>query len=517
MTKSQKKLPIALGDCVLYIRVSSARQLEGASLQTQEKACREYCARQGWRIVGVFREEAESAKTADRTELQAMLAYCRTANPRPEYVLVNNLDRFARNGMDHDAVRALLLAMGVKLRCVTVQLGETPYERAMERILSTLPQLDNELRAERSVAGMKTRLEEGRWTFKAPLGFVNGRNANGEKTLLHDPKRMPLVKEALEMFASGLYTKEQVRERANALGLRTLGDRPISSETFDRMLRNPIYAGLLRVDEWGITAEGNFEPIITVETFRRIQEILTGRRKTITPRKRNREEFPLRGFVRCGHCGKPLTASPSTGKVKVKYAYYHCQNKACGETVNVRPEVMHAGFCDFLRQQQPDSGYLRLFHKVVIDVWNAKQADAVALARKFEKQVDELKERKRKLMEAFVFQQAISREDYDQMRLALGEELTAAESRLSDARIDELEVDKVLEFAEGLLLNAADVWLRSSLDQKQRLQQVLFPKGVEYADGVYRTQETSFLFKSLPAEQSEKKDLVALPGIEPGF
>jgi len=33
-----------------------------------------------------------------------------------------------------------------------------------------------------------------------------------------------------------------------------------------------------------------------------------------------------------------------------------------------------------------------------------------------------------------------------------------------------------------MLLNAAGVWERCSLDQKQRLQQVLFPHGIEYSD-----------------------------------
>ena len=65
--------------------------------------------------------------------------------------------------------------------------------------------------------------------------------------------------------------------------------------------------------------------------------------------------------------------------------------------------------------------------------------------------------------------------------------------------MDEIEVEKVLDFAENLLLDTAGVWQRCSLEQKQRLQQVLFPKGVEYLDGLYRTHETSFLFKGLNA------------------
>jgi hypothetical protein len=71
------------------------------------------------------------------------------------------------------------------------------------------------------------------------------------------------------------------------------------------------------------------------------------------------------------------------------------------------------------------------------------------------------------------------------------------------ARLAETEIDAVLDFAEDLLLNAAGVWEQCSLDQKQRLQQVLFPHGVEYSNGIYRTEGTSFLFKGLEQVEAE--------------
>ena len=55
----------------------------------------------------------------------------------------------------------------------------------------------------------------------------------------------------------------------------------------------------------------------------------------------------------------------------------------------------------------------------------------------------------------------------------------------------------MLDFPENLLLNPAGAWQQCSLEQKQRLQQVLFQQGIEHTDGVSRTQETSFLFKGL--------------------
>ena len=495
--KSRSIPPANAVGAIIYIRVSTSRQLQGASLETQLRACQEFCFKSGWTVIKVFREEGESAKTTDRTQLQEMLRFCSSAKPRPEYLVIYALDRFARNGADHDTLRAGLLALRIKLRCVQTPLGESPSEKAMERILSALPQLENELRAENCLAGMKTRLEGGRWVFKAPLGYTNGRDDSNNKTLVLDQKRAPLIKDAFDLYSTGLYTKEQVRRRMTIEGLRTLMGKPLGAEAFGRMLRNPRYAGIVGVEHWNITAQGKFTPIVTTALFERVQEVLAGRRQTVTPHKRNRIEFPLRGFVSCAGCHKPLTASPSTGKMGVKYLYYHCQQKSCPSRVSVRAEVLHEQFLRFVRDQQPDSKYLRLFHKVVTDVWTAKQGDAVVLARKLERQVDELKERKRKLFAAMVYQETLTRDEFNEMRTPLENELVETEDNLNRARSAETEIGAALDFAEDLLLNTAGVWERCSLDQKQRLQKVLFPRGVEYSDGVYRTQETSFLFKSL--------------------
>ena len=483
---------------VIYIRVSTDRQVaEGASLQTQARDCQLMCARNEWEVVRIFREEGESAKTADRPQLQELLTYCRISKPRPDYVVVHHVDRWARNGTDHDAMRNYLLKMGVKLRSFSQRLGEDPYDQFYERIMSGQAELDNKLRGMRSLAGMKVRVQDGRWTFKAPLGYKNGRDAAGNKTLIPDDSRAPLIREAFNLYKTGLYTKEHVRERVNAQGLKGVDGNPLSRESFARMLRNPLYSGVLAVQGWDISSQGKFTPLVDRETFRHVQDILAGRRVTATARQRNNPDFPLRNFIRCGHCNKPLTASWSKGKMGTRYAYYRCQNRQCPSPENVRRQDVEDGFASFLRQQEPDSGYLKLFQKIVLDVWNTKQSDADALIQKLDRQVKELKERKKKLTEAFVYHQSIDRDTYERMRAGVDEELAQAELNVSRARMDEIEVEKILDFAENLLLNPALIWQRCSLEQKQRLQQVLFPKGVLYADGAYRTQETSFLFKGL--------------------
>jgi DNA invertase Pin-like site-specific DNA recombinase len=72
-----------------------------------------------YEVVERFREEGESAKTADRTELQKLLNYCRTHKGKVHFVIVYNLTRFAREKYDHFGLRALLKSLGISPRSVT--------------------------------------------------------------------------------------------------------------------------------------------------------------------------------------------------------------------------------------------------------------------------------------------------------------------------------------------------------------------------------------------------------------
>ena len=86
----------------------------------------------------VFVEEGESAKTADRTEFQRMLVFCREQQKTVDVVVVYNLSRFARNQTDHHAIRALLSRYAVTVRSVTEPIkrdaGRTTHRRDLRRL-----------------------------------------------------------------------------------------------------------------------------------------------------------------------------------------------------------------------------------------------------------------------------------------------------------------------------------------------------------------------------------------------
>src|SRR5215467_6450247 len=117
---------------IIYVRVSHSDQVLGTSLDDQEERCRKYCDENRIDVVRVFREEGESAKTADRKMLLEAMEYCRKHKGTIDAFVVWKVDRFARNTEDHFGVRRVLLDYGARLRSVTEPIGNDPAEKLFE-------------------------------------------------------------------------------------------------------------------------------------------------------------------------------------------------------------------------------------------------------------------------------------------------------------------------------------------------------------------------------------------------
>ena len=167
---------------VIYVRVSTKEQTENLSLPTQLRACEEYCHRQGYEVLERFHEEGESAKSTDRSQLQNLLTFCRLNKGRVHFVVVFNLTRFARDKYDHFALCSHLQSLGISLRSATEPIDDTSTGKLMEGVLAAFAQLDNDVRSDRTRAGMKAALElTWRVSWRSQNGFCRARQTSGSR------------------------------------------------------------------------------------------------------------------------------------------------------------------------------------------------------------------------------------------------------------------------------------------------------------------------------------------------
>lgn len=135
----------------------------------------------------------------------------------------------------------MLKRYGVEIKSTSEHFENTPVGRFMENTLANISQFDNDIRAERCSGGMKEAIREGRYVWKAPIGYDNVRVC-GKATIAQNAIMSPLIYRAFEMVASNTCAVEEVYRVITKEGLTRKG-KPLVNSYFREMLVNELYAG----------------------------------------------------------------------------------------------------------------------------------------------------------------------------------------------------------------------------------------------------------------------------------
>src|SRR5882762_8615642 len=130
MTEESTANSMEGASAVIYVRVSTKEQAEkggeaeGFSIPAQREGCKRKATSLSAVVIEEFVERGESAKTADRPELQRMLAYI--AENQVKYVIVHKVDRLASSRADDDTINLAIRQAGAELVSVSENIDQTP-------------------------------------------------------------------------------------------------------------------------------------------------------------------------------------------------------------------------------------------------------------------------------------------------------------------------------------------------------------------------------------------------------
>jgi DNA invertase Pin-like site-specific DNA recombinase len=495
---------------VIYCRVSSREQVEGTSLESQRLACEEYARARNIHVLRVFVEQGESAKFADRTELLLLIEFCRENKGRVNTLLVWKVDRFARNVADHFSVKATLQRYGVDIVSVTEPIDEKPEGKLMETILAGFAQFDNDIRATRTVQGMRRKIQQGIFPWQPPLGYKSPNLAREKKNRPDEPEQSlfgPLQK-AWQQFATGVYTKAEMRRLMGSWGIVTRKGVPLSDQSIDNLFRNPYYAGIL-IDPWsGEECQGLHVPMVSREEFARVQQLLTRRSRSI-PHHKHRAEFPLRGLVRCNGCSQYLTGSFSRGRSK-RYPYYHCHNDNCSLRGRGLPaEEAHREFKEYLPLIAPKTELLDKLGEVAAKSAEGREQTSRSKRTLTHITLDHLKQELQELIR-MRSQRLISDEEFTAQKSILVEKQQTIEATPKQASFSVAEIRNRLREIAAPLLALLDTWNSLSPSIRSRFQRLIFPVG--FIAGNIRTAQLGLLFNTFSTFARDESTVVPLEG-----
>jgi len=436
------------------------------SIESQRQELKRYAEREKLQIIALL-EEARSAKTPGRPVFNEMLR--RIGRGEADGILTWHPDRLARNALDGGQIIHLLdTAKLVDLRFPTYTFENTSQGKFMLAIMFGQSKYYVDSLSENVRRGNRTKRERGWLPGMAPIGYLNARSEAGEKIIIPDPLRFPLLKRLWHLLLSGGYSVPQLLEIAtHEMGVRTpqkkrVGGNPLSVSGIYRLFSNPFYTGnMLHQNQW---FPGRHEPMVTLEQFEQAQMLLG---KADRPRPKQ-HVFAYTGLIRCGSCGCSITAEKKVNRYGSHYAYYHCTRKKrqiacsekCVEEGQLEEQVLTFLHTIYLDQQEVDR-FLAIIEEERAKEGVAGDAVKQALERTLERCARDLDN-----LTKLRYRDLISDEEFVRQRSGLTQEQLKL-----DQRLQRLSTEQWIEPSRNLFLfsNRAVFWLTHGTASEKRL------------------------------------------------
>ena len=161
--------------CYAYLRVSSPGQVDGDGFERQLIAIRNYARANGIRIVRIFREEGVSGTKdlENRPALQELLVALHSNGVK--LVLIEKLDRLARDLMVQESIIADMERHGFEIRSVMEPdlCSDDPSRTLIRQILGAFAQYER--------AMIVLKLRGARMRMRAKVGRCEGRKPYGTR------------------------------------------------------------------------------------------------------------------------------------------------------------------------------------------------------------------------------------------------------------------------------------------------------------------------------------------------
>ena len=352
--------------CYIYIRVSTAMQVDGYSLEAQKERLTKFAEFQDMEVVREYCDAGKSGKSiTGRPEFTQMLQDVADDKDGVEYILVFKLSRFGRNAADVLNSLQYIQDFGVNLICVEDGIDSSKDSGKLTiTVLSAVAEIERENILVQTMEGRKQKAREGKWNGgQAPFGYTLD---SKKGMLVVNPDEAEIVKIIFNKFVNEGLGADSISNYLNQHGYVKTKYRSHELNYFTRslvrkILDNPVYIGKIaygksstekikgtrdqyhrvRNDDF-LLAEGLHDAIIDLDLWEgaRAKREETGVKWVKTHSLEH--EHILTGLLKCPICGVGMSGTvrrrknKSTGEYKDDF-YYRCKH---------RKKINESDFCN---------------------------------------------------------------------------------------------------------------------------------------------------------------------------
>ncbi|MFI2036641.1 recombinase family protein [Streptomyces bottropensis] len=321
----------------VYLRVSTAKQVEGYGLDAQEKQCRawlDYKIGPGkYKIHKVYVDGGESGKKDSRPDLDEMTEAIEKG--LIDLVVFGKLDRIGRTMADiHLWVFNATKHHGIRVATADGRLdSDDELFGIMLSLLSYMAELEHTLILERTMGGRDQKLAAGGWPLgQPPYGVtLSGKGSKAVPVLCEDEVHVFNV--ATNLLVDLGYSRDEAAEHLNNLGSRTRKGLPWTGANLAKRLNSTALDGYVefRIERTTEDDEEKVFELFRIDVPRPISDPqrVEALRKALNRRsfkKKNLNHYLFTGRLHalcgCYYTGGKPAESP--------IGYYRCMGRRMG-------------------------------------------------------------------------------------------------------------------------------------------------------------------------------------------
>ena len=430
-----------------YCRVSTDKEDQLNSLETQKEFFLEYTKRTGDNLIKLYADEGISGtKIKNRKEFQRMLADAEKG--LFDMVVVKDISRFARNTVDLLQSVRKLKALGIETQFLTANMTSMGNSEFVLTIFGALAQEESANTSKRIKFGKKMNAEKGRvpnivYGYDKTIGDYFNLSINEEEA--------KVIRQMYKWYTEEGFGGAKIANMLNERGVKTKRGNNWSQNSVCRILTNEIYTGKIingkeevadfltgqrkekDESEWLVSIRPELR-IIDDEIFDRAQEILKGRHdsfKMTHERQSNKHLFST--LIKCKDCGWSFRRT--VRQYKNTYVRWVCSGHngrgadSCPNAITVDEEeliqVLQEYFQDVLSKKKKVIDYvIKEFQRV----YKAKDEN-VEYEKELTAELNRLRKAREKYMDMYT-DDLISREELNEKIGGMRKEIDRLENEL---------------------------------------------------------------------------------------
>ena len=472
---------------ILYCRVSTDEQADGCSLDVQERCLRAYCNNRHYQIVGDEQPYKEdfTAKHHDlrRPKMKQLYDYCRRHRHEVDKVLFLRWDRFTRNTeFAFTYKRKFYDELNIEINAIesAIDFKGPDWSTLLGLYCGNAHSEDNKISL-RTKDGIHGTLLKGRCSNKAPRGYVNKRDEKGEAYIDIDETQARVIRQVFQEVAKGVEAPNNIRRRLCP---------NIQKDAFYRMLRKIFYIGLVRVpaykDDPEQIVKGQHEAIIDSETFDKVQDILSGKRKH-EPKvsKAIDPDLFLRKYIVCPICGHSITGATSTGKGG-KYKYYNCCHD--GKHLRRPADYVNDKFANWVGGLRPNKEVLDLYTEVLQDLRGEHKQDIEKQVEALRKEIDKVEALRNGADDKFC-EGNLTSEAHTRITERYEKQIKELQERIYLLQSDTKGLKDKIDYSVNIIANLRNFMMDAPVKVKCKILSSMFPQKIEFDGEKYRTHD----------------------------